>query len=96
MTRVFICTDTSVLKGLGFKYTGTGWLYRTNRRYRIIIESTGIIRFMNHNKDTYSMFKKMVELGAVEETDITVHYTRTTKNIIEINNYSIKEINNEI
>ena len=90
MTRVFICTDISTLKGLGFKYSGTEWLYRTHGHYRIVVENIGIIRFMNHNKDTYSMFKKMVELGIIEETEMTTKYNITPKN-----SYSIKEINNE-
>lgn len=95
MTKVFICTDINALKNLGFKYSGTEWLYRTNGHYRIVIENTGIIRFINHSIDSYSMFKKMVELGIVEETDMTIHYNKKPKTVTKINTYSIKDINHD-
>ena len=74
--KVFICTDTSVLEKLGFKYRVTDWLYSTRGQYRIEVKNKNqnIISFIHHNGDTYSMFKKMVELGIVEETEMTIHY----------------------
>ena len=93
---IFVCTDINALLKLGFRYSGTEWLYRTNGHYRIVVEKTGIMRFMNHNKDTYSMFKKMVELGIVEETEMTTKYNIIPKSSTKINIYSMKELNNEI
>lgn len=74
--KVFICTDISKLSELGFKYRGSDYLYSTNGQYRIEVDlrKENIIKFIHHNSDTYSMFKKMVELGIVYETVKEIHF----------------------
>ena len=74
--KVFICTDTSKLEELGFKYRKNDYLYSTNGQYRIEInlKRDNIISFIHHSYDTYSMFKKMIELGIVIETEKKIHF----------------------
>lgn len=74
MTRrkCFVCTDITKLENLGFKNIRCSyeWTYSSKCKYRIIVsEKNGIIQFIHHNYDTYSMFMKMVEIGIVEEQE---------------------------
>lgn len=76
--KVFYCTDTSKLEELGFKKIRCSheWMYSSYGQYRISIDEkrNGIMQFIHHCYDTYSMFKKMVELGIVVEGEKESHY----------------------
>ncbi len=70
--KCFVCNDTSKLEGLGFKKIRCSyeWTYSSKCQYRIAVnERNGVIQFIHHNYDTYSMFMKMVKMGIIEEQE---------------------------
>ena len=80
--KVFICTDTSVLESLGFKeecknnYTYYNGITRGISIYPN--KDKYYISFIHYSHNVLSVFKKMIELGIIEEIEMP-YYTRDTE-----------------
>ena len=83
MTRkVFICTDTSKLKELGFKEESkNNYIYYNGISRGILVYQRNedyYISFIHYSHNVLSVFKKMIEMKIIKEIEIP-YYTRDSE-----------------